>query len=110
VVKVYKNQYFPSILLLLSSSDKDGVCYVETMNLDEETNLKVKRWLEATLGLNENEEFRKFKGTICCEDPNPNLYTYVGNFEFEIESYPLCPAQLLLRDSKLRKLIIFMGW
>jgi phospholipid-translocating ATPase len=86
MLKVYKNQYFPSDLLLLSSSYKDGVCYVETMNLDGETNLKVKRCLEATLCLNEDEEFKKFKGTICCEDPNPNLYTYVGNLEFENES------------------------
>lgn len=101
MVKVYKNQYFSSDLLLLSSSYEDGVCYVETMNLDGGTNLKVKRCLQATLGLNEDEEFRKFKGIICCEDPNPNLYTYVGNLEFENESYPLCLAQLLLRDLKL---------
>lgn len=116
VVKVYKDEYFPSDLLLLSSSYEDGVCYVETMNLDGETNLKLKRCLEATLGLNEDEEFRKFKGsTIRCEDPNPNLYTYVGNLEFENKSYPLCPAQLLLRDSKLRNtdyiygVVIFSG-
>jgi phospholipid-translocating ATPase len=59
------------------------------MNLDGETNLKVKRCLEATLCLNEDEEFeefKKFKGTIYCEDPNPNLYTYVRNLEFENES------------------------
>ncbi|KAG2689641.1 hypothetical protein I3760_09G147800 [Carya illinoinensis] len=63
------------------------------MNLDGETNLKVKRCLEATLGMNEDEELSKFKGTVRCEDPNPNLYTFVGNLEFENESYALCPAQ-----------------
>ncbi|KAF5475521.1 hypothetical protein F2P56_007321 [Juglans regia] len=115
VIKVHKNEYFPSDLLFLSSSYEDGICYVETMNLDGETNLKVKRCLEATLGMNEDEELSKFKGTVRCEDPNPNLYTFVGNLEFENESYALCPAQVLLRDSKLRNtdyiygVVIFSG-
>ncbi|XP_017978203.1 PREDICTED: probable phospholipid-transporting ATPase 4 [Theobroma cacao] len=115
VVKVNKDEYFPSDLLLISSSYEDGVCYVETMNLDGETNLKIKRCLEATLSLNEDEEFRNFKAIVRCEDPNPNLYTFVGNLEFENRSYPLCPSQVLLRDSKLRNtdyiygVVIFSG-
>ncbi|KAH6800420.1 ATPase E1-E2 type family protein / haloacid dehalogenase-like hydrolase family protein [Perilla frutescens var. hirtella] len=102
VVKVLKNEYFPSDLLLLSSSYEDGLCYVETMNLDGETNLKAKRSLESTLGLDEEAAFCKFKATIRCEDPNPSLYTFVGNLEIENGSFPLNPTQVLLRDSKLR--------
>ncbi|KAK1360280.1 hypothetical protein POM88_044754 [Heracleum sosnowskyi] len=49
VVKVEKDQFFPADLLLLSSSYEDGICYVETMNLDGETNLKIKRSLEILL-------------------------------------------------------------
>lgn len=115
VVKVSKNEYFPSDLLLLSSSYEDGVCYVETMNLDGETNLKIKRSLEATLGLNEDENFINFEATVRCEDPNPSLYTFVGNLEFQDQMHPLCPSQVLLRDSKLRNtdyvygVVIFSG-
>ncbi|XP_004486850.1 probable phospholipid-transporting ATPase 4 [Cicer arietinum] len=115
VVKVEKDQFFPADLLLLSSSYEDGICYVETMNLDGETNLKVKRSLEATLSLDNDEAFKDFSGTIRCEDPNPNLYTFVGNFEYEHQVYPLDPGHLLLRDSKLRNtdyvygVVIFTG-
>ncbi|KZV57290.1 phospholipid-transporting ATPase 5-like [Dorcoceras hygrometricum] len=115
VVKVTKNEYFPSDLLLLSSSYEDGLCYVETMNLDGETNLKAKRSLEATLCLHEDAKIAKFKATIRCEDPNPSLYTFVGNFELQAECYPLGPSQILLRDSKLRNtdyvygVVIFSG-
>ncbi|KAG5621972.1 hypothetical protein H5410_007190 [Solanum commersonii] len=115
VIKVNKNEYFPSDLLLLSSSYEDGLCYVETMNLDGETNLKVKRSLEVTLGLDGDEQFRNFSATVRCEDPNPNLYTFVGNLELGNESHPLCPTQILLRDSKLRNtdyiygVVVFSG-
>ncbi|XP_039009204.1 probable phospholipid-transporting ATPase 4 [Hibiscus syriacus] len=115
VVKVEKDQFFPADLLLLSSSYEDGICYVETMNLDGETNLKVKRALEVTLPLNEDEAFKNFTGTIKCEDPNPSLYTFIGNFEYSDEVYALDPSQILLRDSKLRNtafvygIVIFTG-
>ncbi|XP_004295474.1 PREDICTED: putative phospholipid-transporting ATPase 4 [Fragaria vesca subsp. vesca] len=115
VVKVNKNEYFPSDLLLLSSSFEDGICYVETMNLDGETNLKCKRSLEATLDLANDQAFSGFKATIRCEDPNPHLYTFVGNFELNNVTHPLCPATLLLRDSKLRNtdyiygVVVFSG-
>ncbi|KAF6176424.1 hypothetical protein GIB67_005322 [Kingdonia uniflora] len=56
-----------------------------------------------------------FKALVKCEDPNANLYTFVGNMEFEEQQYSLTPQQLLLRDSKLRNtdyiygVVIFTG-
>jgi len=43
VVKVCCDEYFPSDMLLLNSSDPKGLCYIETKDLDGETNLKHKR-------------------------------------------------------------------
>ncbi|PSR91224.1 Phospholipid-transporting ATPase 9 [Actinidia chinensis var. chinensis] len=102
IVKVEKDEFFPADLLLLSSSYEDAVCYVETMNLDGETNLKLKQALEATSSLQEDSNFGDFKALVKCEDPNANLYSFVGSMEFEEQQYPLTPQQLLLRDSKLR--------
>ena len=36
------DQYFPSDLVLLSSSASKGAAYIETKNLDGETNMKHK--------------------------------------------------------------------
>ncbi|XP_021300390.1 putative phospholipid-transporting ATPase 9, partial [Herrania umbratica] len=102
IVKVQKDEFFPTDLILLASSYEDAVCYVETMNLDGETNLKLKQALEVTSSLQEDYNFQDFKATIKCEDPNANLYSFVGSMEFEAQQYPLSPQQLLLRDSKLR--------
>ncbi|GAV73285.1 E1-E2_ATPase domain-containing protein/HAD domain-containing protein [Cephalotus follicularis] len=102
IVKVEKNDFFPADLLLLSSSYEDAACYVETMNLDGETNLKLKQSLEVTSSLSEDSNFKNFKAIVKCEDPNPNLYSFVGSMVYEEQQYSLAPQQLLLRDSKLR--------
>ncbi|KAG2281654.1 hypothetical protein Bca4012_050129 [Brassica carinata] len=109
VVRVEKDEFFPADLLLLSSSYEDGICYVETMNLDGETNLKVKRSLEVTMTLDDEDSFKNFMGTIRCEDPNPSLYTFVGNLEYNRQKFPLDPSQILLRDSKLRNTAYVYG-
>ncbi|GLT73126.1 hypothetical protein SLA2020_450040 [Shorea laevis] len=102
IVKVHKDEFFPADLLLLSSSYGDAICYVETMNLDGETNLKLKQALEVTSSLDEDSDFSNFRATIKCEDPNANLYSFIGAMELEEQQHPLSPQQLLLRDSKLR--------
>jgi len=105
IIKVEKDAFFPADLVLLSSSYEDAICYVETMNLDGETNLKLKQSLEVTSSsLPDDESFRGFGAVIRCEDPNAHLYSFVGNIEIQDQQqqHPLSPQQLLLRDSKLR--------
>lgn len=102
LVKVYKDEYFPADLLLLSSSYPDGICYVETMNLDGETNLKLKHALDVTASLHDDDSFHQFKAVVKCEDPNEDLYSFVGSLDYDGQQKSLSLQQLLLRDSKLR--------
>lgn len=60
IVKVQKDGFFPADILLLSTSSDDGICYVETINLDGESNLKIKKALDATKKLDDTG-LRDFK-------------------------------------------------
>ena len=50
-MQVEDREYFPADLVLLSSTNPEGVSYIETMNLDGETNLKMKKALKETWDL-----------------------------------------------------------
>ncbi|QDZ23003.1 phospholipid-transporting ATPase [Chloropicon primus] len=78
VVRVTRDQGFPADIVLLSSGTSDGVCYVETMNLDGETNLKLKKAIGATNGM-DTSNFDGFNTAVQCDLPNPSLYTFTGN-------------------------------
>ncbi len=43
IVKVKENQFFPCDMMMVNSSLPKGIAYVETKNLDGETNLKHKQ-------------------------------------------------------------------
>ncbi|XVF14098.1 hypothetical protein REPUB_Repub09cG0027900 [Reevesia pubescens] len=115
IVKVRKDEYFPADILLLSSNYEDGYCYVETMNLDGETNLKLKHALEVTSSLRDIETLKEFRAVIKCEDPNEHLYSFIGTLHYDCQQYPLSPQQILLRGSKLKNtdyiygVVIFTG-
>lgn len=43
IITLEQNEYFPGDVLILRTSEPKGVCFIETKNLDGETNLKQKK-------------------------------------------------------------------
>ncbi|GJV53791.1 phospholipid-transporting ATPase 3-like protein [Tanacetum coccineum] len=97
VVRVRQDAFFPADLLILGSTNPDGVCYTETANLDGETNLKIRKALEKTWDYVAPEKASEFKGEIQCEQPNNSLYTFTGNLILQKQTIPIGPNQILLR-------------
>ena len=76
VVKVRQDAEIPADLVFLSSADPDSLCYVETANLDGETNLKLKYCYSRTAKAASVEELEAALDVrfIECEIPNERLY------------------------------------
>ncbi|XP_071524066.1 probable phospholipid-transporting ATPase IA [Panulirus ornatus] len=103
IVKVHNNKFFPADLILLASSEPQALCYVETANLDGETNLKIRQGLPQTAHLLEARDLMNLSGKVECEAPNRFLYQFTGNLkETSRPAIPLCPDQVLLRGAKLQ--------
>jgi magnesium-transporting ATPase (P-type) len=83
VLCVLRDEPFPSDLLFLASSNPEGSCYVETKNLDGETNLKLKKCVEPTQGLTD-ASVADWRATIECDAPNNSLYTFQGNLVYTV--------------------------
>lgn len=77
-VRIYNEEEIPADILILSTSDPDGACYVETKNLDGETNLKVRQALHAGQKCRHAKDCEKAEFVIESEGPQPNLYQYSG--------------------------------
>lgn len=116
IVRVSRDESFPADLLLLSSSEPEGLAYVETANLDGETNLKVKQALPVTARLTSAAGVAALRGQLACEAPNNSLYTFDGTLSLPGQApRPVGPDQLLLRGAQLRNapwvfgLVVFTG-
>lgn len=102
VIRLEKNEQIPADIVMLSTSEPDGVAYVDTCNLDGETNLKVKQSLPQTKGIVDAESASSFSNMIVCDEPNNMLYTFNGYFEIDENLVPLDNKQVLLRGCVLR--------
>lgn len=115
LVRIKSNEYFPADLVLLSTSNDEGLCYIETSNLDGESNLKTRRALEQTWKYGNANEASKFTGEIHCEHPNDSLYSFTGNVIIGKETYPISVENVLLRGCSLKNtswtvgIVIFAG-
>ena len=99
IVRIENFEFFPADLILLSSSEPDALCYIETSNLDGETNLKIRQGIPETSGILTPDAVAQLSGVIKSEQPNNSLYTYEGTITLNGKEYALDPAQLLLRVS-----------
>ncbi|VCW99989.1 unnamed protein product [Gulo gulo] len=103
IVIIKGKEFIPADTVLLSSSEPQAMCYIETSNLDGETNLKIRQGLPATSDIKDIDSLMRISGRIECESPNRHLYDFVGNLRLEGHStVPLGADQILLRGAQLR--------
>lgn len=126
-VRLYNDEEIPADVVVLCTSESDGACYVETKNLDGETNLKVRQALQCSRGVKHARHCERSEFVIESEGPHANLYAYNGVIRWDqrdptdpeapgVEmAEPITINNLLLRGCNLRNtewvlgVVVFTG-
>uniref|UniRef100_A0A8C1X6R3 Phospholipid-transporting ATPase n=1 Tax=Cyprinus carpio TaxID=7962 RepID=A0A8C1X6R3_CYPCA len=77
-IRLRCNEILPADVLLLSSSDPDRLCHIETATLDGETNLKQRQVVRSFIDLDCEFDPLKYNSVIECEKPNNDLNRFRG--------------------------------
>ena len=123
MVMLKENEQVPADIIVLSTSNPDNLCFVETKNLDGETNLKVRKPLKATSRISSEEDLEHAHFYVDSEAPHANLYTYNGVLRYrqandrsgELKMEAITINELLLRGCTMRNtkwiigLVVFTG-
>ncbi|KAJ8397923.1 hypothetical protein AAFF_G00432700 [Aldrovandia affinis] len=107
IVQVKEDETFPCDLIVLSTSREDGTCFVTTASLDGESSHKTYYAVQDIRAFNTGEELDTLQATIECEQPQPDLYKFVGRINIYQDrdgpiARPLGSENLLLRGATLK--------
>jgi len=116
-VKIYDDEPIPADIIICATSEEENVAFVETKNLDGETNLKSRSACPALTHLRNAKECADPKNSfhVDCERPDNNMYRLTATVVMPEDKYPIDLGQTLLRGTMLRHtkwvigLVIYTG-
>ncbi|KZT25558.1 phospholipid-translocating P-type ATPase [Neolentinus lepideus HHB14362 ss-1] len=121
IVLLRDNEQVPADIVVLSTSDPDGACFLETKNLDGETNLKPRKSVQATSAITSEDDIERSSFFLDSEPPHQNLYLYHGVLKYkdpvsgEPKQESVTINEFLLRGCTVRNttwiigLVVFTG-
>eukprot|EP00002_Diphylleia_rotans_P003086 TRINITY_DN12068_c0_g1_i3.p1 TRINITY_DN12068_c0_g1~~TRINITY_DN12068_c0_g1_i3.p1 ORF type:complete len:1169 (+),score=197.15 TRINITY_DN12068_c0_g1_i3:63-3569(+) len=125
ILFLQRNDEIPADAVLLSSSSLDGTCFIETSNLDGESNLKARNSTKSTSHIQSHLDASQLSVSVECEKPNPHIYQFQATLRnrksesstdsSQIDVIGLNSDNLLLRGSSVRNtayayaLVVYTG-
>ncbi|XP_036188841.1 probable phospholipid-transporting ATPase VD isoform X1 [Myotis myotis] len=109
-IRLSCNEVIPADMVLLFSTDPDGICHIETSGLDGESNLKQRQVVRGYAEQDSEVDPEKFSSRIECESPNNDLGRFRGFLEHSNkERVGLGKENLLLRGCTIRNTEAVVG-
>ncbi|KAJ8976657.1 hypothetical protein NQ317_010373, partial [Molorchus minor] len=103
LIHLSNNEVVPADILMLRSSDPNGLCYIDTGHLDGETNLKQRQVARGFLEKQRIFEPSKFRSSIEVEAPTTKIYRFHGAIVHPSGArMPVGTDNLLLRECLLK--------
>lgn len=111
ILLLREDEAIPADIVVLSTSDPDGQCFVETKNLDGETNLKPRRACKTTRSIGNEEDVEHSHFVVDSEAPSANLYAFNATVKYwtkdeaEGREHPLTEGRKLKKGSERKEVI-----
>jgi magnesium-transporting ATPase (P-type) len=87
ILKIKKNEMIPADILIIKSSDENGLCYLETTNLDGESALKPRQSIITYQKFIQNEnDVIEIKDSLEVDLPNVHIYKVEGYLYYKNEN------------------------
>ncbi|KAG8996124.1 hypothetical protein FRB94_008549 [Tulasnella sp. JGI-2019a] len=107
VLMIRSDDSIPADLLLCSTSEEENVCFLETKNLDGETNLKSRHGITALTHLRTPNDLAAAPFQVHMEPPVVNMFQFNGAVVFEAngaaeQKQPVDISNVLLRGTVMR--------
>eukprot|EP00039_Didymoeca_costata_P016292 m.288356 g.288356 ORF g.288356 m.288356 type:complete len:583 (-) comp16370_c1_seq1:680-2428(-) len=112
IVLVKNDEKIPADIVLLSTSGDGREAFIETADLDGETNLKQRQALEATNEIGDSaQEAKKMIGLLQCDLPNTTLESFKGSLKLKSnnDELPIKNSNVILRGCILRNTNYVVG-
>lgn len=104
IVKIMEDEHIPADILICATSEDEDVAFVETKNLDGETNLKSRHAVPCLTHLNNAKDcadpLNKFY--IKCDRPETDMYRLNANVTLDGHTSPVDLSMTLLRGTVLK--------
>ena len=118
LIRVENRGEVPADVIVLQTSELRAACFVETSNIDGETNLKLKEGVGSiATACPDDAALGALDGEIVYEQPNSRIHTFTGKMRGRAggEFVPVSARNMLLRGCTLRNtkwivgLVVFTG-
>ena len=115
LVKVDNNKDIPADLVLLYSTEENSSAFIETANIDGETNLKIRNAANTGSGnIPGFDNIMSFANIdtaseITYEIPNANIHTFTGTLQMLNSKTPIDQQHILLRGATIRNTGFIIG-
>ncbi|PFH32645.1 hypothetical protein BESB_012570 [Besnoitia besnoiti] len=83
ILRLTDGEEVPADIVVLATSNSDGVAYVETSKLDGETNLKFKQGVKETRGESSPLSIAGIRGRVVCEKPCAVMDAFTGSLKLD---------------------------
>ncbi|OLY84656.1 putative phospholipid-transporting ATPase VA [Smittium mucronatum] len=106
VLVLGSGDFVPADVLILYSSNDEGLCFADSKDLDGETNLKPRNSLAETSVLSSPENINNLSLFVDCSSPTENMFTFNCKVNITENGNVISETSATIRNTLLRGMVV----